>query len=76
MCSLFFPSYYDNTGHGSSPNVKVVGNQFEVGDKIGCGIDVQRCKFREDGTLEPGQTLIVYFMKNGTKVGRLLLRNR
>ncbi|XP_059153274.1 uncharacterized protein LOC131939043 isoform X2 [Physella acuta] len=41
---------------------------FKAGDTVGCGLNVERAKFRENGLLENEQTLQFYFTKNNIKV--------
>ena len=35
---------------------------------VGCGIDMDKAKLKPGGSLEPQQTISVYFTKNGKRV--------
>ncbi|XP_076445934.1 uncharacterized protein LOC143283637 [Babylonia areolata] len=59
---------YCNNPTGTSSNMNVEDACIYSGDVIGCGIDISKAQLKPDGSLQPQQTLLVYFTKNGTRV--------
>ncbi|RUS75929.1 hypothetical protein EGW08_016317, partial [Elysia chlorotica] len=57
---------YDNEAHGTASTEE--NAPYKTGDVVGCGIEPQGVKYREDGTIESQQTLKFYFTKNGRRV--------